>query len=63
MQLDERGCREALECQAALLERLERIKAESAVRLQADGKRGFTFLAAMIGVEMPRGRSLADSGT
>jgi predicted transcriptional regulator len=63
MQVDERGCRELLECQAALLERIERIKAESAVRLQADGKRGFTFLAAMIGIEMPRGRGLTDPRT
>lgn len=58
MQIDERGRREALECQAALLERLGRIKAESAERLQAKGKRGMTFLTGMIGVELPPGRGL-----
>jgi DNA-binding transcriptional regulator GbsR (MarR family) len=60
MQIDERGRREILECQAALLERLERIKVESAARLQAKGKRGMTFLAGMIGAELPPGRGLTD---
>lgn len=60
MRLDERGCREALECQNALLARIERIKAESAERLQAKGERGMTFLSGIIGIELPPGRGLTD---
>jgi DNA-binding transcriptional ArsR family regulator len=62
MQTDERGCREALECQNALLERMERIKAESAERLKAKEERGMTFLSGIIGVELPPGRGLTDRG-
>jgi DNA-binding transcriptional ArsR family regulator len=60
MQTDERGCREALACQNALLERIERIKAESAKRLEAKGERGITFLSGVIGIELPPGRGLTD---
>jgi DNA-binding transcriptional ArsR family regulator len=60
MRLDERGCREALECQAALLERLERIKALAAKRLQKSGEPGKPFLAGVIGVQLPERESQAE---
>jgi DNA-binding transcriptional ArsR family regulator len=60
MDVDERGRREALECQAVLLARFERIKKESAERLQKKGTRGTRFLVGMIGVDLPQGRGLAD---
>lgn len=58
MDVDERGRREALECLALLLARLERIDKQSAARMQKDGAGGMRFLVGMIGVDLPPGRGL-----
>jgi len=62
MDLDEQGWQELVEFLSGSLSELERIKADAAARLEADGERGQRFLAALLGFQTPPGPGLASAG-